>query len=170
MKTNLVILIPIVFLAGCSQKDKANQTINEATTKVEQLRKPFNPNYNIDTTAVTLYMTFKIKDGQITPKPIKAEIIPGKMPYQPMRGTFLLTCRDSLKKEVASYSIENPLVIRSCDDVGKPAISVMKTGTFSIRFPFSPTAMYLELLDNEHKEIKRVEIDLFAILKEYKIR
>jgi len=170
MKTIAVTLICVAFFTGFATKEKENKAAGEAAAKIEGQRKPFNPNYNVDTAAATLHMTFKVQDGQILPKPVKVELIPGKMPYRPTRGPFLLTYRDSLKKEIVSYSIENPLVIRSCDGLKKPAVSVMQTGVFSIRIPYSPNAAHLELLDSERKEMKRVEVDLLPVYKEYKIR
>ena len=138
--------------------------------KVDQQHKPFNPNYNVDTSTVTLHLTFKVQGGQILPKPIKAEIVLARFPYRPTPGTFVMTQLDAQKKSIGSYSIENPLVVRSCDEPGKPGLSLMQAGEISVRLPYLSTALYLQMKDSTLKDAKAVEVELAPVHKQLKMR
>jgi hypothetical protein len=169
MKPTIFIFSLILILAGCTNRNKENQSVLSAIDKVENLHRSFNPNYNADTSSVELYITFKVLDGQIVQKPLNVEIVLGKGPFSSKEGSFLLTYKDSLSREIITYKIENPLRIHTSDEKDKPAVSFIKDGKVSIRLPFSPKARYLELSDTEQKEFNKVTIELVPVFKEFKI-
>jgi hypothetical protein len=165
MKLPLAILLISGVLLGCTGRQKLDPALQEAIGKVDQHTKPFNPNVIADSAMVKLVFTFNVEQGQIEQKPSKVEYVSGPMPYVPSKGRFKVTTKDKDRNDIATLYIDDPLVLRSCDDPKKPAVSRMEKGIIHIQVRYRPDIAFLELLDEESKKPTPIEVDVLSALK-----
>jgi hypothetical protein len=151
----------------CTNKQKAqNLKIQEAVNAVENKKRPFDPNINSDTTRKKLFLTFNFENGQIIPTPSKIEIVGGGMPHQPLSSGFKITFKDASMKEIGTYFMENPMILRVYQEPNKPHSSNRITkGQFFVQVPYTDAITFLNIEDTDNKETKPVEINILQILK-----
>ncbi len=168
MKNVIISCLCFAFIA-CNNKQKAqNLKIQEAVNTVENRKKQFDPNINSDTTRRKLFLTFNFENSQIISLPSNIEFIGGSMPHNPLESGFKVIFKDSNKKEIGSYFMENPMAIRAYDTPNKPhSLKKIAKGQFFVQIPYSNALTYLEIIDQDNKETKPVEINISQILKDW---
>jgi hypothetical protein len=165
MKQIFVIAL-LAMMIGCSNKEQEQRT--QVFDAIEKNKRDFDPNFNSDTTRPKLFLTFKVENKQIVALPTRLELVTGPMPYNAGQGKFKITLKDSARREIGSYYIENPLLLRSCDDTGKPALSSVVNGEFYVQIPYTTSVMFLDMRDEENRELRPVEINIAELLQRQK--
>lgn len=159
------IIIFGVLLAAFSCSTKSKNPYQKDMDTVDQNLKPFNTSFAADTSNMSLYLTFEVENGQIKSEPKSAQIAPVKLGKPAQIGTFRVTVLDANQKQLFTQVMENPLMLRSCDEGGEVHISYLSKGEISVAIPYSAGVTTLQLQDEANRELKPVSVDLPAIVK-----
>lgn len=140
----LALLVGVLGLGCQDQRSKELAEIRQAERGV----RPFDPAALHDPTRAHVALKFEIVQDSLHYLSDSVFLRPGRMPFHPEgAGGFRVTFRDSAADTVESYSMEDPRIIRSCDDAqgGPRGATVRTSGQVEILAPANPAIASVHL-------------------------
>ncbi len=151
--TTKILIICLCLLAG--QHVTAQQKSQEDRKKAEKNTAPFSPDYfNIKKNSYYVLTTSFADNKLIIDDRTKIVEVGGKFPYQ--SGQLNVRVMNREGKVITSYFMQDPMVIRSCDNE-KSEVTRLEKGTVQIPLPRSSDIAMVELVKNK-KSLGRVDI------------
>ncbi|MCZ6573534.1 MAG: hypothetical protein O7C98_10265 [Planctomycetota bacterium] len=152
--------LPLLFTAlafsGCAgTKSERKQAADR--DRVESATAPFDATYFRDREHMHLALVFEIVDGQLRFGDGVPGRRPGSPPYRaPGAGSVRITYRDSSGKELGNYSIEDPVLARSCDfdQEREGELKLIARGTAEIIVPANPAIATVEISTGKDRVLR----------------
>lgn len=167
MKTIYIILAAILFFnIGCnSQKQERKKAIEDANIKIEEQVGVFVPSA-LQAAPGNIHYAADVKfdNTGFTVEPNSFSKRPGKFIAAPFgQFPFKIEFLDSNGKTLDKYSMEDPRILRSCDDGEEPAIIHLDKGSFTLLIPENKEIGTVMFFTSE-KDRKRIEMNFGPIL------
>ncbi len=145
----------ICFLSGIAQEiTEENKNQNKADIAAKNTD-PFTTNYFQNKEKQHFVAVVKVIDGTISREAPTVEKRPGRIQKIYTSGSFKVSWLDAEGKELGSYTMEDPTVIRTWE---KPELKKLPEGKVEIKIPMEPRISTL-VLSSEDKVIRRWKID-----------
>lgn len=135
--------VMLFFTVGCAPKESASEKqIKEALPKLDEMAGTFDPSTEIKPESAHRGFTVVVDANgtlQLDSSSINSPIRKGRLPYpldreQKNNTPFSVSWYDANNKRLGGYSIESPLILRTCEE-GKEEVKVMSSGTFEVLLP-----------------------------------
>lgn len=155
-------ILPILFiglLSGCSDAmDDYNRY--KAQNDVAEKTPDFDPTYYKDTKRRHMAVFFDVQDGKLKLSAKPAQVRVGNMPYKPKSsGNVRIVYKNAESKTLGSYSVYDPILVRSCDEQKggvKGEFKTIEKGTIEVLVPLNQEISQIEIIsaDDKRKSFK----------------
>ena len=150
-----LLLIALACAACGGTKSERKQAADR--DRAESATAPFDATYFKDPEHAHLAFVFEIEDGQLKFSDGVPGRRPGAAPYRASgAGSVRVTYRDSAGKELGNYSIEDPVLARSCDFDGEREgeLKPIPRGTAEIIVPANPAIATIEISTGKERILR----------------
>ncbi len=137
-------LVALLFAISCTpQQTKSDKMLKEALPQLDKSAGNFDPSSEVKAESAHRALTIVVSnDGtyKLDSVSLNAPVRKGRLPYkidreEPKGGLpFAVSWYDRANSRLGSYTIESPLLLRSCED-GKQEIKVVSAGSFELLLP-----------------------------------
>jgi len=160
---NIFLTICIVLSLSVQAQEKEKDNSNQDRDRAEKSTAPFSLNYFNKPGNSYLVLTLQVKEGKlVADERTKVQEVKGKMPYP--TGNLSVRVLDAQGELLDQYQMQDPLVVRSCEDE-KSETKPVTNGTVQIMLPPSGNIATIELL-RDKQTVQRISVK--ALIDEYR--
>jgi hypothetical protein len=149
----IIVLFSGSLFMGCKQAgDPDKKRIAEANETIQKASSPFIPIALTDTSKTHIGIKVNFDNGLFVLDTSSISVRPGRLPYLKNNNMpFVVIYKDASGKQLGKHQIEDPTVITSCDEGGKPFTKKLSKGSFELLLPNNTQISTVEFTYNDKK-------------------